>query len=184
MHVYVQYLSLSLSLCRKSCSVLDNVEKYCRAGKATDHNIIRPCALHAGYLMLQTQTQNTLYLLLLHCNSEVKFSRCRPGVAQRVGRGIALLFHDHGTRRGWVVSSTPRPHFTPGKNLVPIVQEAGWAPGPVWAGGKSRPRRDSIPDLAARSSGAIATELPGPPTATVVARTLLNVTLHVQCLSS
>ena len=23
-----------------------------------------------------------------------------PVVAQRVGRGIALLFHDHGTRRG------------------------------------------------------------------------------------
>jgi len=30
----------------------------------------------------------------------VKFSRYRPGVAQRVGRGIALLFHDHGTRGG------------------------------------------------------------------------------------
>jgi len=30
----------------------------------------------------------------------VKFSRYRPGVAQRVGRGIALLFHDRGTRRG------------------------------------------------------------------------------------
>ena len=27
-------------------------------------------------------------------------SRYRPGVAQRVGRGIALLFHDRGTRRG------------------------------------------------------------------------------------
>jgi len=26
----------------------------------------------------------------------------------------------------------PRPHFTPGKDPVPIVQEAGWAPGPVW----------------------------------------------------
>jgi len=26
----------------------------------------------------------------------------------------------------------PRPLFTPGKDLVPIVQEAGWAPGPVW----------------------------------------------------
>ena len=26
----------------------------------------------------------------------------------------------------------PRLLFTPGKNLVPIVQEAGWAPGPVW----------------------------------------------------
>jgi hypothetical protein len=31
---------------------------------------------------------------------KVKRSRYRPSVAQRVGRGIALLFHDHGTRRG------------------------------------------------------------------------------------
>ena len=31
---------------------------------------------------------------------KVKFSRYRPGVAHRVGRGIALLFHDRGTRRG------------------------------------------------------------------------------------
>ena len=68
-----------------------------------------------------------------------------------VGRGIALLFHDRGTRRGWVVSSTPRPHFTPGKDPVPILREAGWAPGPVWTGGKSRPHRDSIPDRPARS---------------------------------
>ena len=67
-----------------------------------------------------------------------------------MGRGIALLFHDHSTRR-WVVSSTPRPHFTPGKEPVPIVQEAGWAPGPVWMGRKSRPHRDSIPDRPARS---------------------------------
>ena len=35
-----------------------------------------------------------------------------------------------------MVSSTPRPHFTPGKDPVPILQEAGWAPGPVWTGGK------------------------------------------------
>ena len=39
----------------------------------------------------------------------------------------------------------------PGKDWVPILQEAGWAPGPVWTGGKSRPHRDSIPDLPARS---------------------------------
>ena len=25
------------------------------------------------------------------------------------------------------------------KDPVPTVQEAGWAPGPVWKGGKSRP---------------------------------------------
>ena len=30
---------------------------------------------------------------------KVKFSAYSPGVAQRVGRGIALLFHDRGTRR-------------------------------------------------------------------------------------
>ena len=35
---------------------------------------------------------------------------------------------------------------TAGKDPVPILQEAGWAPGPVWRGGKSRPRRDAIPD--------------------------------------
>ena len=50
-----------------------------------------------------------------------------------------------------MVSSTPRPHFTPGKDPVPILQEAGWARGPVWTGGKSRLHRDSIPDLPARS---------------------------------
>jgi len=72
-------------------------------------------------------------------------------VAQRVGRGIALLFHDRDTGRDWVVSSTPQPHFTPGKDPVPILQEAGWAPGPVWAGGKSRPHRYSIPDRPAHS---------------------------------
>ena len=89
-----------------------------------------------------------------------KFSSYRPGVAQRVGRGIALLFHGCGTRRGWVVSSTPRPHFTLGKDPVPIAQEAGRAPGPVWTDGKSRPHRDSIPDRPSRSSVAIPTELP------------------------
>ena len=50
-----------------------------------------------------------------------------------------------------MVSSTPRPHFTPGKDLVPILQEAGWAPGPVWTGGKSRPSRDLILDRPACS---------------------------------
>jgi hypothetical protein len=84
-------------------------------------------------------------------DQKVRYPRYSPGVAQRVGRGIAPLFHDRGTRSGWVVSSTPRPHFTPGKDTVPILQEAGWAPGPVWRGGKSRPQRDSIPDSPPRS---------------------------------
>ena len=61
-----------------------------------------------------------------------------------------------------MVSSTPQSHFTSGKDPVPILQEAGWSPGPVWTGGKSRPHRDSILDHPARGSVAIPTELPGP----------------------
>ena len=55
---------------------------------------------------------------------------CTDRTAHRGSRGIALPFHDHGTRRGWGVSVTPRPLFTPGKDPVP----ARWAPGPVWTG--------------------------------------------------
>jgi len=60
--------------------------------------------------------------------------------------------------------SAARPGRTlpPGKDPVPILQEAGWTPAPVWTGGKSRPHRDSIPDRPARISFAIPTELPGP----------------------
>ena len=57
--------------------------------------------------------------------------------AHRGSKGIALPFHDHGTRRGWGVSVTPRPLFTPVTEPVPIVQEAGWVPGPVWTGAEN-----------------------------------------------
>ena len=59
-------------------------------------------------------------------------------------------------------AARPGPHFTPGKDPVPIAQVAGWAPGPVWTDGKFRPHRDSIPDLPACSAAAIPTELQGP----------------------
>jgi len=49
--------------------------------------------------------------------------------------------------------SAARPGRTlhPVKTPVPILQEAGWAPGSVWTGGKFRPNRDSISDRSARS---------------------------------
>ena len=66
-------------------------------------------------------------------------------MAQRVGRGIALLFHDRGTRRGWVFSSTLRSHFTPGKNRYPFYRRlcgpqgrSGWAENLVPTGIRSR----------------------------------------------
>ena len=33
---------------------------------------------------------------------------------------------------GWL--TPPSGRFTPGNDPVPIVQETGWAPGPVWTG--------------------------------------------------
>jgi len=55
----------------------------------------------------------------------------------------------NGTRRGWGVSVTPRPLFTPGKDPV---QEAGLAPGPVWTGAENlAPTGIRSPDRPARS---------------------------------
>ena len=62
---------------------------------------------------------------------------CTGRTAHRGSRGITLLFLDHGTRRGWGVSATPRPLFTPGKDPVPIVQEVGWVSGAVWTGAEN-----------------------------------------------
>ena len=90
---------------------------------------------------------------------------CTGSTAHRGSRGIALPFHDHGTRRGWGVSVTPRPLFTPGKNPLPIVQEAGWAPGTVWTGAENHVQTGiRSPDRPARSVVAIPTTLPGPHT--------------------
>jgi hypothetical protein len=53
--------------------------------------------------------------------------------------------------RKWGVSITSRPLFTPGKDMVPIVQEDGWVPGPVCTGAENvAPHRDSIPGPSSR----------------------------------
>ena len=78
---------------------------------------------------------------------KVKFSRYRPGVAHRVGRGIALLFYDRGTRRGCVVSSTPRPHFNFRKRRGAHFTR-GWVGPRTGLGGpkiSSTPRFDPAP---------------------------------------
>ena len=77
---------------------------------------------------------------------------CTGRTAYRGSRGIALPFLHHGTRRGWGVGVTPRPLFTPRNDPVPIVQEAGWAPGPVWTGAENlAPTGIRFPDRPARS---------------------------------
>ena len=78
---------------------------------------------------------------------KVKFSRYRPGVAQRVGTGIALFFHDGGNRRGVSVQQhapaalypreRPGTHFTEGwvgpragQDGKKISSPQGFDPGP------------------------------------------------------
>jgi len=77
---------------------------------------------------------------------------CTGRTAHTESRGIALLLLYHGTRRGWGVSVTPRPLFTLGKDPVPIVQKAGWAPEPVCIGAENLvPTGIRSPDRLARS---------------------------------
>jgi hypothetical protein len=50
--------------------------------------------------------------------------------------------------------------FTSGKDPVPIVEETGWASGPVWTGAENlAPTGIRSPDLPARSVVAIPTTL-------------------------
>jgi hypothetical protein len=56
-----------------------------------------------------------------------------------------------------VVGTTPHPNSAPGTDPVPTVQEAEWAPGPVWTGAENlaptgirsldRPARSQSPHL-------------------------------------
>jgi hypothetical protein len=64
-------------------------------------------------------------------------ARYRPNGPWGGGRGIALPFHDHGTRRGEGSASRPGRFLPPEKEPIPLVQEAGWAPGSVWTDAES-----------------------------------------------
>jgi len=52
--------------------------------------------------------------------------------------GIVLLTFNVGAVWAWIVNATPWPLYTRETGRVPIVQEAGWAPGPVWTGVRKR----------------------------------------------
>jgi len=51
--------------------------------------------------------------------------------AQVGSRGIALLILNLVARWRWVVNATPLPLLPQKRAPVPLVQKAGWAPGPV-----------------------------------------------------
>jgi len=62
---------------------------------------------------------------------------------------------------GDVSASRPGRSLTPGKDTVPIVQETGWAPGPVWTGAENlAPTGIRSPDRPARSQSLYRTRYP------------------------
>ena len=70
---------------------------------------------------------------------------------------------------GW---STPRPgRFTTGKDLVPIVQEAGWAPGTVWTGAENLTHPPTVirsPERPARIKSLYRLSYPDPPVVGII----------------
>jgi hypothetical protein len=57
----------------------------------------------------------------------------------------------------------PLPLFTRGKDPVPIVQEAGWAPGPVWTDAENlAPTGIRFPDSPARNQSLYRLSYSGP----------------------
>ena len=68
-------------------------------------------------------------------NVKVKFTLEQATKAQKGRYSSTLSLTSALDRGGW---SMPRPGcFTPGMDPVPTVQEAGWAPGPVWMGAEN-----------------------------------------------
>ena len=64
----------------KPCGPINVLRVNLRAGDRRMHQTLQTSGLYGDY--------------------KVKCSHYRPGVAQRVASGIALLFHDRGTRSG------------------------------------------------------------------------------------
>ena len=101
---------------------------------------------------ITTWNLNVKFQIKIKCTLVQTLRLCTGRTAHRGSRGIALTFHDHGPRRGWGVSVTPRPLLTPGKDPVPIVQGTGWAPEPVWTGAENLASNGiRSPDRPARS---------------------------------
>ena len=127
--------------CKRSSSLLELVKQVLQACTSQDDRflansfIITSC-LTEPHIIGWFMNIYEMYVKV-KCPLVQALRLCTGRTAHRGSRCIALPFHDHGTRSGWGVSVKPRPLFTPRKDPVPIVQEAGWAPGPVWTGAES-----------------------------------------------
>jgi hypothetical protein len=147
-----KHISATLNICKGQDT---GPSKIC--DRRRTENYINKCsrivttAQQDRYILLPSQKSVSDKGVKVKCTLVQALRLCTGRTAHR-SSGIALLSHDHGTKRGWGVSVTPRPLFTPGKDPVPIVQGTGWAPGPVWTGAESlAPTGIRSPDRPSRS---------------------------------
>jgi hypothetical protein len=92
------------------------------------------------YCCHRVYTQLQLYYIYIYTHTHTYISEVQlyPFVTSALEGGV------------WSASRPGR--FTPGKDPVPIVQEAGWAPGPVWTCAKNlAPTGIGSPDRPARN---------------------------------
>jgi hypothetical protein len=70
---------------------------------------------------------------LRHEVHRLEFSKgnVNPVTGHEDPEAIALLFLQTRRQMGWTVNATPRPLYPRERDSVPILQEAGWAPGSV-----------------------------------------------------
>ena len=85
------------------------------------------------------------------------------------GKGEPHPRTDLGARCGWLVKATPRPLYPWERDLAPLVQEAGWAPGPLWTGAENLvPTGIRSPDRPAHSASLCRLSYRGLPKAAVL----------------
>jgi len=95
--------------------------------------VYRPIVRQVGGLILSRTTFFTCVEKWRSCGVKKKVKQSRYTPWRRLGGRELLLIHDLGTRWGEWSPSRPGRALPPGKGPpVPIVQEAGWAPEPVW----------------------------------------------------
>jgi hypothetical protein len=79
-------ISYSTALFRKSCRLWDNVEEHCRAGQATDDNIIRRMRVEC-YIRKATNTHSEYVILFVHSKNS-----CTNAPQGYVIRTLNVLF--------------------------------------------------------------------------------------------
>jgi hypothetical protein len=130
---------------KRISSLYDRISKDAETCKAI-RRILTLCAVKATACRVCIKTRNCRLRSV-----EALLGRFHPFYRPRRPLGRVTLVLDLGTRRGWGVSVTPRPLSTP-KDRGPILQAAGWAPGPVWTGAENLARTGiRSPDCPARN---------------------------------